>query len=78
MIKLKTDCTKCIHAKVCKNKNNVKIFYERLCDLTYGSGPNDDYDWNIMSDHYRVNVDISCPDFEKKDRPTSNGEMYGG
>lgn len=25
----------------------------------------DDYDWNTMSDYYRVNIDISCLDFEK-------------
>ena len=69
MINLKTNCEECIHVKICKNKNNAKNFCERLSDLTYGSGPNDDYDWNTMSDHYNVNIDISCPDFKKTDRP---------
>lgn len=65
MINLKTDCEKCIHKEVCKNKNNAKMFSEKLSNLNFGDGPNDDYDWNIMSNCYHVRIDISCPDFRE-------------
>lgn len=65
MINLKTNCEDCVHAKVCKNRDNAKSFKNRLLENNYGLGPNDDYDWNTMSDYYRVNIDISCLDFEK-------------
>lgn len=31
----------------------------------YGSGPNDDYDWDIIMEHKKVVIEFSCPDFEK-------------
>ena len=54
MINLKTNCKNCVHEKVCKNHGKAELFNERICDLTYGSGTNDDYDWKTMSDCYRV------------------------
>lgn len=65
-VNLKTNCKNCVHEKVCKNHGKAELFNERICDLTYGSGPNDDYDWKTMSDCYRVQIDISCMDFEKR------------
>lgn len=75
MINLRTNCEECIHSKVCKNKNNPKTFCDKLKNLNYGTGPNDDYDWDTMSNHYNVKIDISCLDFEKKDRPVLRGKM---
>lgn len=65
MINLKTNCEECMHNKVCRNKNHAKYLCERLSDLTFGEGPNDDCDWNTISEHYHINIDISCKDFEK-------------
>ena len=65
-VNLKTNCKNCVHEKVCKNHGRAEWFNERMCDLTYGAGPNDDCDWKTMSDHYRVQIDISCMDFEKR------------
>ena len=63
MIKLITDCKKCMHAAVCKNKDNAAHAMEKLKNMTYGDGPNDDYDWNTMMEHYHVDISFSCPDF---------------
>ena len=65
-VNLKTNCKDCVHEKVCKNHGRAESFNERMCDLTYGSGTNDDYNWKTMSDHYHVQIDISCIDFEKR------------
>ena len=63
-INLKTNCKDCVHKKVCKNHGMAESFNERICericDLIYGSGTNDDYDY------YHMEIDISCIDFEKK------------
>ena len=64
-VNLKTNCKDCIHEKVCKNRGIAESFNKRLSELTYGCGPNDDYDWNTMSDCYHVKIDISCSDFER-------------
>ena len=63
MIKLKTDCKDCIHAKVCKNKDNAKNAMKKLNDTRYGDGPNDDYNWDIMMDFKHVDIEFSCPEF---------------
>ena len=65
MITLKTDCDNCIHSKVCGRKDRPKYVREKLGDLIFGKGPNDDYDWDTMMEHYKVDIDISCPDFDK-------------
>ena len=64
MIKLTTDCSNCVHSKVCRNKNNAKNAMEKLKNQQYGDGPNDDYDWNIMMQHYNVKIEFSCPDYK--------------
>lgn len=67
MIKLKTDCKNCNHAKVCKNENNAMLFMERLSDLTMGCiQHNDNISVKTAADYYNVSIDIYCPDFENK------------
>lgn len=66
MIKLTTNCAECSHEKMCRYKNNAKYAMEKLKKMTYGRGPNDDYDWDIMMQHEHVNITFSCPDFDKK------------
>ena len=63
MIKLATECEKCIHKNVCKNENNAKYAMEKLKSMQYGKGPNDDYSWEIMMEAEHVNISFSCPDF---------------
>ena len=43
MIRLVTDCNTCIHKEVCKHKDNAKSDMEKLKNMIYGEGPNDDY-----------------------------------
>lgn len=70
MINLKTDCEKCVHKKVCKNKDHAKHDMEKLKSMMYGKGPNDDYDWNTMMNSRNVNIAFSCPDYQENTRPT--------
>ncbi len=69
MLELRTDCSKCLHGKVCKNKDNAKFAMKKLKDTNYGSGSNGDYRWDAMSDHLNVKVEFSCPDYEER-RPS--------
>ncbi|MCM1090054.1 MAG: hypothetical protein NC413_04370 [Muribaculum sp.] len=41
----------------------------KLKDTNYGSGPNDDYGWDVMSDHLNIKIEFSCPDYEER-RPS--------
>lgn len=66
MIKLKTECNKCYHQKVCKNKDHAKQAVEKLSNTTYGNGPNNDYGWDIMSDHLNIKIEFSCLDYEER------------
>ena len=63
MLELVTDCNYCAHSKVCRNKNDAKYAMEKLKNTNYGDGPNDDYDWDIMSTHYGFDVRFVCKDF---------------
>lgn len=63
MIKLTSDCEKCMHSNVCKYKNNAKNDMERLSLMTYGDGPNDDYNWSTMSESRHVNITFSCDNY---------------
>ena len=60
-IQLETDCTKCIHYKVCAHKNNAKNDKEKLEETMYGKGPNDDYNWKTIMNVHCVNVVYSWP-----------------
>lgn len=64
-VNLKTKCEDCVHNHVCRNHNQAKYFADKLKETNYGDGPNDDYDYDIMSKHYHVDIDISCKDFRK-------------
>lgn len=66
MITLNTNCDACIHENVCKYKDNAKFAMERLRGMQYGKGPNDDYDWDTIMKHKRVDIAFSCPDFKNK------------
>ena len=63
MIKLTTDCETCSHKNVCQYKDNAKSDMNKLKDTRYGTGPNDDYNWETMSSHRHVNVTFSCSDY---------------
>lgn len=65
MIKLVTKCENCIHRNVCRNCDQPKYFADRLSKNNYGNGSNDDYDFVTMSEHYHVNIDISCEDYKQ-------------
>lgn len=66
MIYLENDCSKCIHKEMCKYEGNAKHDMEKLMNTTYGTGPNDDYDWNTMSDVNHVTIRFSCKSFREE------------
>lgn len=80
MLKVTTDCSKCIHEKVCKNKNNPKWIKDKLADTQFGKGPNDDYDWDTMSDCYGVDISFSCRHYklDRSDVDVDDRCMGGG
>ena len=63
MITLKTDCNKCTHADVCRYKDNSANDMNKLKNMTYGNGSNDDYNWDIMSESRHVKITFECPDY---------------
>lgn len=70
MIKLKTDCSDCIHANVCHYKNNPKFAKDKLEKETFTSKiSNDVSTWEVETERYHVNIEVSCPDFVKKNEP---------
>ena len=66
MITLKTNCEECALQKVCSYKGNAATAMRKLKNMTYGTGPNDDYSWDIMMEHKQVGICFSCPHFVKK------------
>ena len=66
MVKLMTSCNGCLYKKNCKYKDNAKMLSDRLNNTQFGDGPNDDYNWDIMSEHYHVDIEIRCPDYRKE------------
>lgn len=64
-IKLTTNCDECAHKAMCKYKNNAQYAMEKLKDMNYGTGPNDDYSWDTMMEAEHVNITFSCPMFMK-------------
>ena len=63
MITLKTKCKNCIHNKMCKNRDNAETDMNKLKNMNYGKGPNDDYTWEDISNSRNVNIVFSCPDY---------------
>ena len=76
MIKLATNCEKCIHKKVCNCKDNAKYAMERLKKMQYGKGPNNDYDWETMMKADNVDITFSCPDYIEE-RPVPRKQPFG-
>lgn len=66
MITLTTDCDKCVHKGVCKYEGNAKSDMNKLKNTMYGKGPNDDYDWDIISNSRNVDIKFSCKDYREK------------
>ena len=66
MIVLATDCNKCAHKTVCRYENNALNDMNKLKNMTYGKGPNDDYSWDIMSKNRNVQITFECPMFTEK------------
>lgn len=66
MIKLMTSCTDCMHTKMCKYKGNVESDFNKLKRTVYGSGPNNNYDWEAMSKQRNVEIRFACPDCTTK------------
>ena len=64
MIRLRNDCKDCVHAEMCRWKDNARIAMEKLKNMQYGKGPNDDYDWDTIMQSQHVNIEFSCPDFK--------------
>lgn len=75
MITLFTDCNQCIHGSMCRWKHNAAHAMAKLKNTRYGTGPNDDYDWNIMMEFQHVNITFSCPDF-RQEEPTKRGGAF--
>ena len=63
MIKLKTDCDTCLHKDICRYKDNAKVDMNKLKDMNYGTGPNDDYSWGDISNSRHVDITFSCTDY---------------
>lgn len=76
MIKLKTDCVDCSHSKVCQYKHNARLAMDKFKSETFISGiSNEACTWEdkMVRDH--VDVEFSCPDFEKKKEVSFRGKM---
>ena len=75
MIINKTHCEECIHSKVCKNRDNTKMICEKLINSTCQPEPNVIYKWGDMCNRYNVKIELSCPDFEKRQTTLLRGKM---
>ena len=63
MIRLVTDCNTCIHKDICRYINNSKADMIKLKNMNYGEEPNNDYNWETISNSHHVNITFSCPDY---------------
>ena len=68
MIKLDGDCKDCIMRKTCKYHNNALHAMNKLKNTKYGTGPNDDYDWDTMMDVEHVTITFSCRHYISEER----------
>lgn len=75
MIINKTHCEECIHSKVCKNRDNTKMLCEKLINSTCQPEQNVIYKWSDMCNRYSVKIEMSCPDFEKRQMTLLRGKM---
>ena len=65
MIKLKTDCETCMHKNICRFRDNAKSDVNKLKNINYGIGPNDNYDWDTISNSRHVTIEFSCMDYTR-------------
>lgn len=65
MIYLSTNCSECIHKDVCRHRNNATYAMNKLKGMTYGDGPNDDYDWDTMMQVDGVDIEFKCSLFRR-------------
>lgn len=63
MIKLNTDCSNCLHAKVCKHKDNAKHAMDMLKVTPFGIDPGATETWETVMNKFGVNIIFSCPDY---------------
>lgn len=77
MIINKTNCEECVHSKVCKNRDNTKMLCEKLINSNCHPDLNDNsiYKWSDMCNRYNVKIELSCPDFEKRQTTLLRGKM---
>lgn len=76
MISLKTNCEECLYSKVCKYRGNGTKIREILSkSICHEEESNDLYKWSDMCNKYNVRIDISCPEFEKKQTTLLRGKM---
>ena len=68
MLKLLTDCDKCMYKRVCKYYGHPKQAMEKLKNTTYGDGPNDDYGWDTMMEHEHVDIRFPARIIRSKNR----------
>ena len=66
MIKLKTDCIDCVHSKVCRYKHNARLAMDKFNESIFVSGSGDTYSWMDKMERDHVDVEFSCPDFERE------------
>lgn len=65
MITITTNCNDCTHKGLCRFEGNAETDMNKLKNMNYGNGPNDDYDWNTVSKSRNVNISFSCPDYRQ-------------
>lgn len=76
MIRLKIDCSDCIHVNVCQYKHNAKFAMDKFKKGMFISGiSNESYTWEDKMAKDHVDVEFSCPDFEKKSQTLLREKM---
>ena len=76
MIKLKTDCTDCIHSKVCQYKHNARLAMDKLKKEVFTSAiSNEAYTWEYKMAHDHVDIEFSCPDFARNEQTLLREKM---
>ena len=67
MIKLKTDCTACIHSTLCQYEHNARFAMGNLKKEVFTSDVSNDFcTWDDKMAHDHVDIEFSCPDFARK------------
>ena len=76
MIRLRTDCTDCIHSKVCQYKHNARLAMDKLKKEVFTSAiSNDVYTWEEKMTHDHVDIEFSCPNFARNQQTLLREKM---